>query len=230
MTESTCSTSDIFGYLCILKEAPTNYRSHFHARRAHLLPKLTGHDSIRMCQQTESLSKLEEVIALVSNAGDPTFDMPVNNRRRALLVGLASLIKADLWVWSIAVNGRAVVGYAMTTHCVDGGWTSDEQPPNFDQIVCDPRFRFAEAKAIEACSERHVTCQVNLLSNAGRKQFREIWSPTGISHFLLSGYPVGETMVNFAAFYRKTSTADSLDCKQILNDLHGPGPRRRPAP
>ncbi|TWU24610.1 helix-turn-helix domain-containing protein [Bythopirellula polymerisocia] len=155
------------------------------------------------------LATVEEMIALVSAAGNPTCETSIESCRRALLAGLARLVRADFWVWSIAINSRAILGDAMTTHTVDGGWESEEKPAAFDSIMSDPRFRFAETRAIESCSERHVTHHQGILKTvAERKQFMETWKPIGISHLLLSGYPVGETIVNFFAFYRSSQRLD----------------------
>ena len=88
-----------------------------------------------------SLTDVEQVVHLVSCAGDPTVEMPVPERKRILLEGVAELISADIWFWSTTVFDPNNPGNVMGVSSIDGGWVDDHQRASFYAVLTDPNLR-----------------------------------------------------------------------------------------
>jgi DNA-binding CsgD family transcriptional regulator len=146
----------------------------------------------------------EQIVHLVSQAGDPTVDTAVPDRKRMLVEGVAKLVGADIWLWTTAVHSSSAPGDHMATNFIDGGWVSDQEPARLYAVLTDPRLRPFAVRMYELCREHHVTLDgESLTSKEDRPFFDAIWIGAGIAHFIVSFYPLSETAASTIGLYRR---------------------------
>ncbi len=151
-----------------------------------------------------ALDDVEQIVRLVSEAADPTVELPVPERKRMLLEGVAKLVGADIWLWHITVFNSSVPGDTMATNLINGGWISEQEPANFFGALLNPELRPSIARLYDSCREHHVTLNRESLPQAEDwLAVDTTWSSIGISHFLTSFYPLGENAISVVGFYRR---------------------------
>lgn len=150
------------------------------------------------------LADISQVIAIVSEAADPTLLCPLELRRRRLISGVAHLISADIWMWTTGVNNPESPGDAMLTQCMDGGFRSPEERAEFIRISLDPRLvavvQAPLAKAV--LSGRNATyLRSQLMSDKEWENtaVAEQWMAAGFGDFILTAVsiPFGHSSAGF---------------------------------
>lgn len=138
---------------------------------------------------------VEAMIRLLAEAADPTVEMPLKERKLAILEGLGQLIDADAWSW---ITGRVELPLAndtMATSLVDGGWKDEHQRAEFLRISLHPELSrvvyrpFYSALAEQRC----VTKSRHEVISEEAWQASEVakpWRVNGFDHFMLSVYPL----------------------------------------
>jgi DNA-binding CsgD family transcriptional regulator len=154
--------------------------------------------------QCLALTDVEQIVHLVSEAGDPTADTPVPERKRMLLEGLARLVEADMWLWSTAVFNPHIPGDVASVSMVDGGWIDGQERGRVLRCLNDPKLCATTASVFESVRERHVTIDREFVPlDTDRRNIEVAFRAGGIGHFLLSFYPLGDTANSGCGFYRR---------------------------
>lgn len=60
----------------------------------------------------------EAMIRLLARLADPAVNLPLEERKRAIVSGIADLIQADTWVWTVGRANLALPGLDLSEHTV----------------------------------------------------------------------------------------------------------------
>jgi DNA-binding CsgD family transcriptional regulator len=154
--------------------------------------------------QRLTLTDVEQIVHLVSEAGDPTVDVAVPERKRMLLEGVARLIGADIWLWSTAVFNPDVPGDAASLCMTDGGWIDGQERGRLLRALNDPQLRATNASLFDVVREQHRTFDLERIPlDVFRRSIDAALRAAGIKHILISFYPLGDTANSAAGFYRR---------------------------
>jgi DNA-binding CsgD family transcriptional regulator len=154
-----------------------------------------------------SLTDVEQIVHLVSEAADPTVEIPLPERKRLLLEGVAQLVDADCWLWSSSVFNPNLRSDDVATALIDGGWTSGQQRAKFLEALYDPRVRPMQARIQDAYRNTHITFDRDSLTQDEWQALDTLLASAGIGHFLVSFYPLGEYASSGFGFYRRQDRA-----------------------
>ena len=151
---------------------------------------------------------VEQIVALLSQAGDPTTNWPFVERKRHLLEGTARLVGAEIWYWGIIAINATVQGDAMPNSFIDGGWRDEEQRVRFYEFLTNPELGGrANARGTEVHrSQTHQT----LFQREMYEQEKEVagllkrWHAYGFGDCLISIYPVSPDISSCIALYRRS--------------------------
>ncbi len=152
------------------------------------------------------LSDVEQIVRLVAEAGDPTIEMTLPERKRLLLEGVARLIDAEVWLWSTAVPNPDVAGDVMTTCMIDGGWRDEtERTAVYEVSTCNEfNENFGVAVMEVVRKEKFVTLtQKEIVPQRQHEAIFKLWSRTGLEHSLFALYPMGNGEFSGVGFHRR---------------------------
>jgi DNA-binding CsgD family transcriptional regulator len=157
--------------------------------------------------QPLTLTDVERIVRLVSEAGDPTVDVAVPERKRMLLEGLARLVEADIWCWSTAVFNPDIPGDAASIKMVDGGWIDGQERGRFIRSLNDPDLRATQVSLLDVVRARHLTVdRGHFPQRVEQRSMDAAWRAAGIGQYLVSFYPLGDTANSVVGFYRRQET------------------------
>ncbi len=152
-----------------------------------------------------ALTDVERVVRLVSEAADPTVEMPVPERKRTLLEGVAKLVSADMWIWSSVAMNPESPGDVMGVSNIDGGWKDDRQRASFYAFLIDPKHRPQQAQLINTCKGQHRTMGMECFAPIyGKQTIDTALNAIGIGQLLYSYYPINESVFSAMALYRRS--------------------------
>jgi DNA-binding CsgD family transcriptional regulator len=164
-----------------------------------------------------SLSDVEHIVQLISQAADPTIERPIPERKREIVCGVAQMIAADMWVWCTSKLDLAKPVDAMVFSLIDGGWSSGEERAQFFHALTHPDLLQTNSRAYELCHDRHLTIGPEMFVAEEHQQiltgFR---NSTGIGDLLWSFYPLDATTNSCAAFYRRNDRPPYSDRDRTL--------------
>jgi DNA-binding CsgD family transcriptional regulator len=151
------------------------------------------------------LADVEQIVRLLAEAGDPTVEISVPDRKRLLLEGVAQLVQADIWTWLAVTNNPAVRGEGMGTSYIDGGWKSDQERAKFYGLLSEPISYPLQAPAADAClNEKHTTYLAKeAVSDEIWQQLGDLWHSTGLDHGLISAYPLNNRVLSAVSLFRR---------------------------
>lgn len=164
-----------------------------------------------------AMTDVEHIVHLVSQAADPTVEIPIPQRKRMLLEGVAKFVAADIWLWTTTIFNSSIPGDTMATNFIDGGWTSEQELSRFYEALSDPGLRPFAARGYEACRGNYVTFErESLVTDEDRPSFDAIWTRAGIGHFLVSTYPLDGNAASSIGLYRRTGAPSFTDRERAM--------------
>jgi len=155
--------------------------------------------------QALSLEDVEIVVRLVAEAGDPTTELSMPDRKRLLMEGVARVIDADVWLWSTAVANPNSPGDVMTCCMIDGGWQNERQQALMYEAMTNPEMN---AKCLASVAEGIAQCRrftvrrTEFVTDEVWAKFSHIWDRTGLDHSMLTLYPFSPTTTSGVGFHR----------------------------
>lgn len=164
--------------------------------------------------QQLGLEDVEQIVRLVAEAGDPTVDLSLPDRKRLLMVGVARLIQADVWLWSSAAPNPERPGDIATTCLVDGGWLDEQEQRRTYEALTDVEFSNHVLVNIyrEVVACRRITMRrTEFISDEVFEQHGEPWRRTGLGHSMLSMYPFSPNSFSAIGFHRRAGKPDFSD-------------------
>lgn len=160
-------------------------------------------------------SDVDRMVKLVASAGDPTADIPLPDRKRLLLEGVAELVGADVWIWSTAAVDLNVRGNIMTTCLIDGGWRNDQERAAFYEALTDPAVGNVMQRGMSdyAIKEQYITGpRSTYVSEADWEVVRSTWiGKTGFCHYLISLYPISREITSGIGLHRRAQKPPFTD-------------------
>lgn len=156
--------------------------------------------------QSLEFHDIEQIVKLLNESTDPLLNLSLPERRRLLIAGLAKLVDADVYIWSMTALNHDVRGDAMTTCVIDGGWQSDAEPGAVYAILADPEFgKQGLGKIYDYIMEgRRITVGNGEVFPAEHQdRLMDIWRTTGFEHFLLSLYPLNNHFSSNVGLHRR---------------------------
>ncbi|HZZ70923.1 MAG TPA: LuxR C-terminal-related transcriptional regulator [Pirellulales bacterium] len=137
---------------------------------------------------------IEAIVDLVADVGNPTHELGLVERRRKLAAGLVRLIEGDTFFWSFGYANPDVLGDAMPTSFVDGGWKNQQERDDFFHLLMTSK---AAHKAASSLTEHifggnlRTIVRNNVISDAEWPTLAADFHARGIGEFLMSMYPLG---------------------------------------
>jgi DNA-binding CsgD family transcriptional regulator len=161
--------------------------------------------------QQLGLADVEQIVRIVAEAGDPTLELTLPERKRLLLEGTAQLIEADVWLWSSAAPHPERPTDVVTTCLIDGGWLNEQEQRLTYDALTDVEFNAHTmvniAADIAAC--RRVTKRRSeFLSDEIWEQHGGPWRRAGLGPAMLSIYPFSPTSFSGVGFHRRAGKPD----------------------
>jgi DNA-binding CsgD family transcriptional regulator len=151
------------------------------------------------------LTDVEAIVRILAEAGDPTTDRPLVDRKKLLLEGLANLVEADVWLWSTAVQNPHVPGDVMTVSLLDGGWKDDAQRVGVYRFLSEPATAVpVQAPVAElAKNGRHSTVDpLGMVPADVWSRHGQTYYALGLQHCLLSIYPINPQVMSCVGLHR----------------------------
>ena len=150
-----------------------------------------------------------------------------NDRRMALLEGLAKLIGADAWLWFTAAH--TIAGQQPVHTIVQKGGLTDEQFSYILKISEDPDMNrltapfFEEFNAADGQITR-LRQQIDPENYFENSPVYELWKKAGLSPVILSARPTSDGQVSMLGLYRKTgrplfNEAESRIAHIVLSEI-----------
>ncbi len=161
---------------------------------------------------TDGISSLEindvvKILQILSDAADPASTATIAERKRRVLEGLATLVDADVWIWSTGVTqGDEKDRDAMATSMIDGGWKNDQERMLVLGLLTDsnltPKLQGGVINYLEA--GRMVTIGPDKVVHPDHAaEALQIWSQTGLGDGLVSVYPLAKNIFSASGFHRR---------------------------
>lgn len=147
------------------------------------------------------------LVRLLAEVGDPQVDIPILDRKRMLVAGLAEIIEADIWIWGTVVSSSAdQPDDVMATRWIDGGWQDGEERAKFLGLMLNPEDTELMQGGIlrKVLAQQIVTCTTEQIVDPGRRdealqRIRVMeWSDS-----LVAGYPLGPSAFSGLGFHRR---------------------------
>jgi DNA-binding CsgD family transcriptional regulator len=163
-----------------------------------------------------AIDDVEQIIHLVAMAGDPTVDIPIPERKRLLVAGVAELVDADMWIWSTTVEDAAVRGDVAPVAIVDGGWKSEQERACFYRFLSGPAARSANEVVLKAASQGHRTMDREFFAEAlGSRRLDATFQSVGIGQYLVSYYSLGANAISGIGLYRRVGQPPFTDRDRV---------------
>jgi DNA-binding CsgD family transcriptional regulator len=158
--------------------------------------------------QSIALADAEAMIGLLATVGNPTVEVPLDQRKRELLEGLARMIDADVWLWIVARINPQMPGDAMALALIDGGWQCEAQRADAFRYMSDPNLSREITRHLHtsAMQERSSTItRQDVLSNEEWQSsaFGCKWRAIGLDPMIISTYPIGRGLLSNLGFHRR---------------------------
>lgn len=166
-----------------------------------------------------STEDVEQIVRLLAAAGDPTSAVPLPDRKRALVAGVAKLIDADVWLWNTAAIQPGRLEDVVATNVIDGGWKDDQERHHVLGLLVDPTFNQATAARVHeaVAAQRYVTfTRETFLSDDAWENIGRTWIATGLRHFLLSVYPIADGVISGIGFHRRDGRPDFTERERAV--------------
>ncbi len=165
------------------------------------------------------LSDVEQMIRLLAEASDPTIDTPLIERKRLLVLGLAKLIAADVWIWSTTRFNPAVPGDLATISLVHGGWRDDAEQVAFARLVTEPDTALPMQAPIIRLAQTGQPATVDiqtLFSEPMWDRIGQTYFATGLRHCLISVYPISSDIYSALGFHRRDVQSPFSDRERLI--------------
>lgn len=169
--------------------------------------------------QALELADVEAIVRLLAMVGDPHVNRSLADRKRALLEGVAKLIRADIWLWSTVARHDEVEGQVGAVSLIDGGWRDESERVAFIQYSTDPATAIPGHEPITQLSRqgehftrhRHELYQPDTWDHLGRTYFA-----TGLHDFLVSVYPVNDQFFSAIGFHVRHGSRPFTDRERAI--------------
>jgi DNA-binding CsgD family transcriptional regulator len=152
------------------------------------------------------IQDVESIARLLAEAGDPTVEISVPNRKRMLVEGVAKLVDADVWVWIVSAVNPTIRGSAMPVNLMDDGWKSDEERSAFYLMLMDPGVGYSlqEASTDVARTEQYRSfLRPDLVPDEKWNRLGKTWQSLGFDPFIMSVYPLGNMYLSGIGLHRR---------------------------
>ncbi len=169
------------------------------------------------------LADVEQMIRLLADAGDPTIDMPLTDRKRMLCAGLARLIDADFWDWSMFRLSSEVPYIVEPIRLIDGDFREQVESPENSQLVADevpPDSKRPQIKYLTQLDTTVLSAIQSLLSQPNTDQFGQTCFANGSPQVLASVFPSSHEIYSVIRLQRRGArTAFSERERMIVHVL-----------
>lgn len=158
--------------------------------------------------QSFSREDVEAIVRLLSKVGDPQAELSLADRKRTLLEGVAELVGADVWIWSMTVKNPGLDGDMATQGLIDGGWRSEEERVGLFRILTEPETAIPiQASSAEITRRgKHVTiAHTELIPPEVWDRVSEPYHALDLRYCLFSFYPMNETQFSAIGLHRRSS-------------------------
>ncbi len=152
------------------------------------------------------LNDVEALVRLVARVGDPTAEHSLVERKRMLLEGVAELIEADVWLWSVTAHNDAVAGDMATQGLIDGGWRDSAERVALARFLTEPETAIPVQAPIARLARLGSPVTVHreeFVPDDVWQRVGEMYYASGLRHFLLSIYPLSEDQFSAVGFHRR---------------------------
>jgi len=166
-----------------------------------------------------SIEDIEQIVHLVSEAGDPTTDLPLPDRKRMLVEGVARLIDADVFIWSTAVADPNRPSDAMPTCIIDGGWRDGREQALVYEALTNKEFTSHTLHRVSqgVSSVRHITMRrTEFVPEDVWRIHGGPWLKAGLEHSVLTIYPFSPTTFSGVGFHRRVGRPNFTDRDKAL--------------
>jgi len=157
-----------------------------------------------MLKQLES-ADVAEVLALVSAASDPTESMSLSDRKHTLVHGVAQLIGADFWCWSVGILSESTEE-AMSNSWMDGGLTDDAEKLRFINLLTAGEFATAVNPVLAEIinNNRYITyLSQEIFAIPQIAAVEHLWNEAGFGHNILSTYALEPGVCSGIGLHRR---------------------------
>lgn len=157
-----------------------------------------------MLKQLEA-ADVSEILALVSQASDPTESMPLSERKHALVHGVAQLIGADFWCWSVGILSESAEE-AMSNSWMDGGLEDDAEKLRFINLLTAGEFATAVNPVLGEIinNNRYITyLSQEIFAIPQVAAVAHLWNEAGFGHNILSTYALEPGVCSGIGFHRR---------------------------
>jgi DNA-binding CsgD family transcriptional regulator len=163
------------------------------------------------------------LLRLLAEAGDPSSDISIPERKRMLMAGLADVIEADVWLWITGVaNPSEQPGDTMATNIIDGGWRSSAEKHSVLSLLTDPKTAeqiqgglvslFLKGRVVTV--GRDATFHPEHRENA-----LKMWTDTGFGDALMTVYPLGPHAYSAIGIHRRADRPPFGDRERTIVQL-----------
>ena len=132
-------------------------------------------------------------------------DVPLIDRRRALIGDLCRLIDADVWLW--AHSGGWDNGTPFLISLIDGGWRDDPERTRVLHADSQPEWLGAYVPHLDRARPSTFLFDAAHPGWAGGTVFDKVAGPTGFEHFLFSMRPLDGGVFSGIALHRRAGRA-----------------------
>lgn len=166
-----------------------------------------------------AVADVERMIALIAAATDPTVEMPLAQRKQALLEGTAALIGAEMWMWNLSVFHPKRAADIMASQTISGGWQSGREQALALEVLSDPKFNEQIAGPVQeaVAAQRYATFLRNELVSDDRWPIVGApWRKTGFDHCIVSVYPLDAGIFSGIGFHRRQGNPDFGERERMI--------------
>lgn len=154
-----------------------------------------------------SITAVEKLVNLLSTVSDPSIEQPIADRKRALCEGIASIIRAEAWIWASAQCSEDGAEQASVIYR-DGGWQDERERAQVLGTIVHPRHQPTCIGEVREAINRRVCitrCRPQLFDEAAwwASPTGKAWRAAGYDEFLMSAWPANQDEFNWIGFYRR---------------------------
>jgi DNA-binding CsgD family transcriptional regulator len=165
------------------------------------------------------LADVEQMIRLLAEAGDPTIDTPLMVRKRLLFAGLAQLIDADVWDWSIRRLNSTVPGNSETISLMHGDWHELAASTRGERLAADHVTQDASQSQTKDLAQSDAVSTIDI-----RRELAErTWDQVGQTYFtgssqriLISIFPYNYEIYSVIRFQRRNELPAFSERERLL--------------
>jgi len=146
---------------------------------------------------------VREIVRLLGEVAVLETDAP--GKRRALLMGVAKLIQADIWVW-VHFADNAKDGIPMGFAFIEGGWENEAQRMKFAEATTSPAAEPFNTAMRKGSDIHRTRLRRDVFSDAQwfeSELFRNHYGKANMGEWLTTHYPLGNRLFSTMVFLRQ---------------------------